>query len=524
MTDSNHPLTTDLTWLSAAEAGDLLDQRQVSSRELTQAHLDRIADLDGALHSYIEVTTDVALRLADAADARIAAGDANALTGIPVALKDVLVTTDAPTTAASKILRGYHSPYDATVVRKLREAGSVFLGKANTDEFAMGSSTEFSAWGTTRNPWDLTKVPGGSSGGPSAAVAAGLATMSLGSDTGGSIRQPAGFCGIVGLKPTYGRVSRYGLIAFASSLDQIGPFTRTVEDAAIMLDAIAGQDPKDATSAPVAPPDATAAVAGATDLRGVRVGVAREYSVDGMERGVSDAVDAAIAQLAALGAEIVEISLPHTEYALATYYITAPSEASANLARYDGVRFGYHADGATLRETYEKTRGEGFGPEVKRRIMLGTYALSSGYYDAYYVKAQKVRTLVKADFDAAFEQVDVIACPTSPTVAFGVGDRLNDPYQMYLADVFTIPANMAGIPGVSLPCGFSDGLPVSLQLLGRAFDEANVLRIAHTYEQAAGWFRERPSFRNLTEADDTGNRASLDGLGPWREPVAVVLT
>ncbi len=521
MTDPNPASTADLTWLSAADARRLLDTRQVSSRELTQAHLDRISDLDGAVHSYIEVTADIALRQADAANARLREGETNALTGIPIALKDVLVTTDAPTTAASRILRGYRSPYDATVVRKLREAGSVFLGKANTDEFAMGSSTEFSAWGTTRNPWDLTMVPGGSSGGPSAAVAAGLATMSLGSDTGGSIRQPAGFCGIVGLKPTYGRVSRYGLIAFASSLDQIGPFTRTIEDAAIMLDAIAGQDRKDATSAPADPPMAAAAVASATDLRGVRVGVAREYSVDGMEHGVSMAVDAAIAQLSALGAEIIEISLPHTEYALATYYITAPSEASANLARYDGVRFGYHADGATLRDTYEKTRGEGFGPEVKRRIVLGTYALSSGYYDAYYVKAQKVRTLVKADFDAAFKRVDVIACPTSPTVAFGVGARLNDPYQMYLADIFTIPANMAGIPGVSLPCGFSDELPVSLQLLGRAFDEGNLLRIAHTYEQAAGWFRERPSFRNLPEAAESGVRPSLDGLGPWREPLVV---
>jgi aspartyl-tRNA(Asn)/glutamyl-tRNA(Gln) amidotransferase subunit A len=520
MTDPNRS-AGDLTWLTAAESRDLLAQRQISSRELTQSHLDRISELDGAIHSYIEITGEVALAQADAADSRLAAGDAEPLTGIPIALKDVLVTVDAPTTAASKILRGYRSPYDATVVRRLREAGSVFLGKANTDEFAMGSSTEFSAWGTTRNPWDLTRVPGGSSGGPAAAVAADLATIALGSDTGGSIRQPAGFCGIVGLKPTYGRVSRYGLIAFASSLDQIGPFTRTVEDAAIMLDAIAGKDPRDATSAPVPHPGAMAALAGANDLRGVRVGVAREYSVDGMEQGVSAAVDAAIAQMAALGAEIVEVSLPHTEYALATYYITAPSEASANLARFDGVRFGFHAEGRTLRDTYERTRGEGFGPEVKRRIVLGTYALSSGYYDAYYVKAQKVRTLVKADFDAAFEQVDVIACPTSPTVAFGVGVRTDDPYQMYLADVFTIPANMAGIPGVSLPCGFSDGLPVSLQLLGRAFDEANLLRIAHTYERTVEWSNRRPAFRNLPEADHEGRRSSLDGLGPWREPLAV---
>ncbi|HEV2528385.1 MAG TPA: Asp-tRNA(Asn)/Glu-tRNA(Gln) amidotransferase subunit GatA [Thermomicrobiales bacterium] len=521
MASPAHPDATDPTWLSAATARQLLDARQVSSRELTQAHLDRIADLDGAVRAYIEVTAESALAQADAADARIAAGEVAPLTGIPVALKDVLVTTDAPTTAASRILRGYRSPYDATVVRKLREAGAPFLGKTNTDEFAMGSSTEFSAWGTTRNPWDLTTVPGGSSGGPSAAVAAGIATLSLGSDTGGSIRQPAGFCGIVGLKPTYGRVSRYGLIAFASSLDQIGPFTRTVEDAAIMLDAIAGQDPMDATSAPVDPPRAAEAVAGATDLRGIRVGVAKEYAIDGMDPGVSAAVDAAIEQLRALGAEIVEVSLPHTEYALATYYITAPSEASANLSRFDGVRFGYRAEGRTLRETYDRTRGEGFGPEVKRRIMLGTYALSSGYYDAYYVKAQKVRTLVKADFDAAFEQCDVIACPTSPTVAFGVGSRTDDPFQMYLADVFTIPANMAGIPGVSVPCGFSADLPVSLQLLGRAFDEGNLLRIARTYEQAAGWVDQRPAFRNLPDAGEDGTRPSLDGLGAWREPIGV---
>lgn len=508
-----------LTWLSSTDARRLLDGGQLSSRELTEAHLDRIADLDGAVHAYIEVMTEAALSRADDADRRLAAGERTPLLGIPVALKDVLVTTDAPTTAGSRILRGYRSPYDATVVRRLREAGAVVLGKANTDEFAMGSSTEFSAWGTTRNPWDLRMVPGGSSGGPAASVAAGLAVASLGSDTGGSIRQPAGFCGIVGLKPTYGRVSRYGLIAFASSLDQIGPFTRTVEDAAIMLDAIAGPDPKDATSAPVEPVDAAAALAGAGDLRGVRVGVAREYSIDGMERGVSAAVDAAIAQLAALGAEIVEVSLPHTEYALATYYITAPSEASANLSRFDGVRFGYHADGTTLRDTYERTRGEGFGPEVKRRIVLGTYALSSGYYDAYYVKAQKVRTLVKADFDAAFEQVDVIACPTSPTVAFAVGARTDDPYQMYLADVFTIPANMAGIPGVSVPCGFSEDLPVGLQFLGRPFDEARLLRIAHTYERAAGWAGRRPAFRNLPEPAIGGQRPSLDGLGAWRQPV-----
>ncbi|HWK79986.1 MAG TPA: Asp-tRNA(Asn)/Glu-tRNA(Gln) amidotransferase subunit GatA, partial [Thermomicrobiales bacterium] len=356
--------------------------------------------------------------------------------------------------------------------------------------FAMGSSTENSAFGPTHNPWDVSRVPGGSSGGSAASVAAREATLSLGSDTGGSIRQPAGFCGVVGLKPTYGRVSRFGLIAFASSLDQIGPFTRTVEDAAIALEAIAGQDPFDSTSVPAPVPDYRAALR--TDLKGVRVGVAREYTVDGMEPGVDAAVKASIAQLQDLGAEIVEISLPHTEYALATYYITAPAEASANLSRFDGVKYGLRLDEATLQETYERTRGAGFGPEVKRRIMLGTYALSSGYYDAYYVKAQKVRTLIKQDFDAAFEQVDVIAAPTSPTVAFPLNSRTNDPYQMYLADVFTIPCNMAGIPGISLPCGFSENLPVSLQLLGKAFDEATLLGVAHAYEQAAGWYRQLP--------------------------------
>ncbi|MGI9253733.1 MAG: Asp-tRNA(Asn)/Glu-tRNA(Gln) amidotransferase subunit GatA, partial [Thermomicrobiales bacterium] len=392
-----------LTWLTAAEARRALDARQISATELAGAHLDRINDLDGDIGAYLHVMEDVARTQAADADRRIADGSAGPMTGIPVALKDVLVTTDAPTTAASRILEGYRSPYDATVVSRLREQGAVFLGKANTDEFAMGSSNENSAYKLVRNPWDRLRVPGGSSGGPAASVAAGMATLSLGSDTGGSIRQPAGFCGIVGVKPTYGRVSRYGLIAFASSLDQIGPFARTVEDAALLLGAIAGNDPHDSTSAPIPVPDYTAALGG--DLRGIRVGVARESNVDGMEPGVASAVDAAIERLRDLGAEIVEISLPHTEYALATYYITAPAEASANLSRFDGVKYGLSIESPSLRETYERTRGEGFGPEVKRRIMLGTYALSSGYYDAYYVKAQKVRTLIKKDFDNAWEQV-----------------------------------------------------------------------------------------------------------------------
>jgi aspartyl-tRNA(Asn)/glutamyl-tRNA(Gln) amidotransferase subunit A len=482
--------SADLISMTAAEARIRLDSRDISSVDLTRAHLDRIDEVDGAIHAYLHVMRDVALAQSAAADARIAGGDIEPLTGVPIALKDILVTTDAPTTAASKILKDYVSPYDGTVPTRLRQQGAVFLGKTNTDEFAMGSSTENSAFGPTHNPWNPGKVPGGSSGGSAASVAAREAVISLGSDTGGSIRQPAGFCGVVGLKPTYGRVSRYGLIAFASSLDQIGPFSRTVEDAAIMLQAIAGHDPLDSTSVPGAVPDYRAALR--TDLKGVKVGIAREYSVDGVEQGVSDAVAAAIRQLEELGADLVDVTLPHTEYALATYYITAPAEASANLARFDGVKYGLRIDEPTLQETYHETRGQGFGAEVKRRIMLGTYALSSGYYDAYYVKAQKVRTLIKQDFDAAFEHVDVIVGPTSPTVAFDIGARTDDPYQMYLADVFTIPANMAGIPGIALPCGFSDGLPVSLQMLGKAFDEQTLLGVAHAYEQAAGWHTRVP--------------------------------
>ena len=482
--------STELAFLPAPAARRLLGSRQVSAVELAEAHLARIEALDADLGCYLHVMGETARSQAEAADARIKAGSPAPLTGIPVALKDVLCTTDAPTTAGSRILAGFRSPYDATVVARLRDAGAVVLGKANTDEFAMGSSNENSAYKPVRNPWRRERVPGGSSGGPAAAVAGGLATVALGSDTGGSIRQPAGFCGVVGVKPTYGRVSRYGLIAFASSLDQIGPFARTVEDAAMLLTAIAGPDPDDATSVPVPVPDFAAALDG--DLRGLRIGIAREYNVEGMEPGVEVAVAAAIRRLESLGAELVEVSLPHTEYALATYYITAPAEASANLARFDGVRYGSVVEAPTLLETYQRTRGEGFGPEVKRRIMLGTYALSSGYYDAYYVKAQKVRTLIKQDFDRAWESIDVIVAPTSPTVAFHLGARTTDPYQMYLADVFTIPANMAGIPGISIPCGFSDGLPVGLQLLGKPFDEATMLKVAHAYEQAEPWHTMHP--------------------------------
>jgi aspartyl-tRNA(Asn)/glutamyl-tRNA(Gln) amidotransferase subunit A len=483
--------STELTWLTAAEARTLLDEKSITAVELAQAHLDRIEALEPLLHCHIEVMTEQAMEQARAADERISRGDSMPLTGIPVSIKDVLCTVDAPTTAASQILKGFRSPYDARVVEKMREHSAVFVGKSNTDEFAMGSSTENSSFFTTRNPWNTDCVPGGSSGGPSAAVASGEAMLGLGSDTGGSIRQPAGFCGIVGLKPTYGRVSRLGLMAFASSLDQVGPFARSVEDAALLLEVIAGHDPKDSTSAPLPVPEYRSVLG--EGLAGIRIGVAREYSVDGMEAGVEAAFDTAVARLTDLGAEVIPVSLPHTKYALATYYITAPAEASANLARFDGVKYGFSVEAGSLREMYEQTRGQGFGTEVKRRIMLGTYALSSGYYDAYYVKAQKVRTLIKQDFDEAFASVDVIVAPTSPTTAFRVGSRTDDPYQMYLADVFTIPANMAGIPGISVPCGFSEGLPVGLQFLGKAFDEETVLKVAHAYERSEPWWMSHPA-------------------------------
>ncbi len=477
---------TELTRLTIADARRMLDARDISAIELTEAHIARIDQVDPTVRAFITPMFEQARQMAAGADAAIARGEAQALTGIPVGLKDILCTNDAPTTAASKMLDGYRSPFDATVVERMRAQGAVFVGKTNTDEFAMGSSTESSAFFTTHNPWDPERVPGGSSGGSSAAVAAGEAMTALGSDTGGSIRQPAGFCGVVGLKPTYGRVSRWGLMAFASSLDQIGPFTRTIEDAAIVLGAIAGHDPRDSTSVPVEVPDYRAALTG--DIRGMKIGIASEFSnVDGLEPGVAAACEAAYAEFRRLGAELVPVSLPFSKYAMPTYYITAPAEASANLARLDGIKYGFSVDAGNVVDSYLKTRGEGFGPEVKRRIMLGTYALASGYYDAYYVKAQKVRTLIKRDFDRAFENVDVILAPTSPTVAFRIGERADDPIQMYLADIFTIPANMAGLPGVAIPCGFSDGLPVSLQVLGRAFGESAMLRAAHAYERATQW-------------------------------------
>ncbi len=480
----------ELVRLTAAQARILLDRREISAVELLEAHLAHIERVEPLIHAFITLTPEVARRQAEAADARLARGEGALLTGIPIALKDVLCTVDAPTTAGSRILTGFLSPYDATVVARLREQDAVFVGKANTDEFAMGSSTENSAYGPTKNPWDPERVPGGSSGGSAAAVAAGEAMVALGSDTGGSIRQPAGFCGIVGLKPTYGRVSRYGLVAFASSLDQIGPFGRTVEDVALVLQVIAGHDPADSTSVDLPVPDYRAALT--EDIRGLRIGVPAEYRVPGMDPDVERVVEAALNTLQDLGVELVPVSLPHTEYALPSYYIVAPSEASANLARYDGIKYGLSLPGESLLERYLRTRGEGFGPEVKRRIMLGTYALSAGYYEAYYVKAQKVRTLIKQDFDRAFERVDVIAAPTSPTVAFRLGERTQDPLQMYLSDVFTIPANLAGLPAIAVPCGFAHGLPVSLQFMGRPFDEPTLLRVAHAYERATTWHTQWP--------------------------------
>ncbi|HZS01063.1 MAG TPA: Asp-tRNA(Asn)/Glu-tRNA(Gln) amidotransferase subunit GatA [Chloroflexota bacterium] len=483
----------EITELTLVEARDALRARQVSSVELTDAYLTRIAALDAQLGVFVTVTGEQARAAARAADQRLAAGDDAPLLGVPIALKDVLCTAGVRTTCSSRILENFVPPYSATVVERLAAAGAVALGKTNMDEFAMGSSTENSAFFPTRNPWDPERVPGGSSGGSAAAVAASLAPASLGTDTGGSIRQPAALCGVVGLKPTYGRVSRYGLVAFASSLDQIGPFAWTAADCALLLNVIAGPDPLDSTALPDPAPDYLAELGG--DLRGLRVGVPREYFAAGLEPGVETAVRAAIDQLAALGAEVGEVSLPHTEYGVAVYYLIAPAEASSNLARYDGVKYGYSVAAPSLLDGYFRTREEGFGPEVKRRIMLGTYALSAGYYDAYYRKAQQVRTLIKGDFDRAFEQFDVLAAPTSPTVAFRLGERLADPLAMYLSDVCTIPVNLAGLPGLSLPCGFVDGLPVGLQLIGPPLAEGRLLRVAQRYQEATPWHRRRPALQ-----------------------------
>ncbi len=480
-----------LTELTITEARARLRAGEMSSVELTRACLDRIDALDGKIKAFLALTPEPALQAAAEADRRRAAGADAPLLGVPLAIKDVLALRGAPCTCGSRILEGFVPPFTATAVQKLIDAGAVVLGKTNTDEFAMGSSTENSAYFTTRNPWDLERVPGGSSGGSAAAVAASMALGALGTDTGGSVRQPGALCGLAALKPSYGRVSRYGLVAFASSLDQVGALAHTVEDAATLLGVIAGHDPRDSTSVSIPAPDYVAALTG--DLRGVRIGVPQEYFIEGMQPEVEAAVCTALEQLKALGAEVRAVSLPHTEYALPVYYLIAPAEASANLARYDGVRYGPRIEAGEMWATYKATRGQGFGPEVKRRIMLGTYALSAGYYDAYYLKAQKVRTLIKRDFDEVWKQVDVVVCPTSPTTAFKIGEKADDPLQMYLSDVFTLAANLAGIPGLSVPCGFDDkGLPIGLQIMGPAFGEAMVLRVGHAYEQSTMWHKQRP--------------------------------
>jgi aspartyl-tRNA(Asn)/glutamyl-tRNA(Gln) amidotransferase subunit A len=479
--------------LTVHEAAALLARRELSSVELTRAVLDRLQAAEGRVKAFITGTPELALQQAQEADERLARGDATPLTGIPAAIKDVICTKGVPTTCGSRMLADFIPPYDAFVVERLKQAGLVTVGKANMDEFAMGSSTENSAFFPTRNPWDLQRVPGGSSGGSAAAVAAGQCLCALGSDTGGSIRQPASLCGVVGIKPTYGRVSRYGLVAFASSLDQIGPLARSVRDCALVLNTVAGYDPRDSTSAAMDVPDYTQYLL--PELKGLRVGVPREYLGEGMEARVRRAVEAALGQLQALGAEIDrEVSLPSTPYALACYYIIAPSEASANLARYDGVKYGYAFQaGESMWENMEKTRQHGFGDEVKRRIMLGSYALSAGYYDAYYLKAQKVRTLIRREFEDAFQTHDVLVGPVSPTTAFKMGEKVGDPLAMYLSDVFTIPVNIAGLPAISVPCGFADGLPVGLQIIGRPFAEATVLHVAYAYEQATDWHKQYPS-------------------------------
>jgi aspartyl-tRNA(Asn)/glutamyl-tRNA(Gln) amidotransferase subunit A len=484
-----------LNQLTISELTAKLAKREASSRAVTQACLDQIQRVDSKIHAFISHDAVDALAHADAADKAIAAGATHAqqpLLGVPVAVKDVIAVKGQPLTCGSKILGKFISPYDATVAEKLKAAGAVLLGRLNMDEFAMGSSTENSAFGVTRNPWDMTRIPGGSSGGSAAAVAADELIAALGSDTGGSVRQPAALCGCVGLKPTYGRVSRYGLVAFASSLDQIGPLTKDVRDAATMLNVIAGHDPRDSTSIPEAVPDYTASLG--QSIQGLKLGLPKEYMIGGLDPEVKQAIDAAVVQLTKLGAEIVEISLPHTDYAVATYYIIATAEASANLARFDGIRYGARVDGADPIELYSRTRGAGFGAEVKRRIILGTYVLSSGYYDAYYLRAQKVRTLIRQDFLKAFEQVDAIVAPTTPTAAFKIGEKSEDPLQMYLGDIFTLSCNLAGICGISVPCGFtaSPKLPIGLQFLGKPFGETTLLRVAHAYEQSTGWHKVKP--------------------------------
>ncbi len=483
-----------LRQLTISELAGRLERRECSAREALQACFDQILQVDGQVKAFLSYDVADAQAQADAADRELKSGVTHAqkpLLGVPVALKDVLCHRNQPCGCSSKILQGFVSPYDATVVERLKAAGAVVFGRLNMDEFAMGSSTENSAFGATLNPWDTTRVPGGSSGGCAAAVAASECFASLGSDTGGSIRQPAALCGLVGLKPTYGLVSRFGLVAFASSLDQVGSFTKDVRDATTLLQVMAGHDPRDSTSVPRPVPDYARVLKG--DLRGLRLGWVKEFNVGGLDLEVSGAVQAALRQLESLGAKLVEVSLPHSDYAAATYYIIAPAEASANLARFDGIRYGLRVEGRDPEELNSRTRGAGFGPEVKRRVILGTYVLSSGYYDAFYLRAQKVRTLIRNDFLRAFEQVDAIVSPTTPTAAFKLGEKSGDPLQMYLSDIFTISCNLAGICGISVPCGFTQSprLPIGLQVLGKPFGEETMFRVAHAYEQSTRWHRER---------------------------------
>jgi len=487
---------SDELLLTAAEAGGLIANRELSSAELTRAYLERISAVEARVHAFVRLTDELALKQAAEIDARIAAGEKlGPLAGVPIALKDILCTRGMTTTCCSRILENYVPPYDATVIQRLKEAGLVFLGKTNMDEFAMGSSTENSAFGPTHNPWDLERVPGGSSGGSAAAVAALEAPLAIGTDTGGSIRQPAAFCGVSGLKPTYGRVSRYGLVAFASSLDQIGPMTREVRDCALLLQVLAGHDPLDSTSVPAEVPDYAAALG--DSVAGVRIGIPTEffeYRGSRVSREIEDAVRAAAGVLEGLGARCEEVSTPHLQYVIPVYYVIAPAEASSNLARYDGVAYGYRtaAPAQDIVDLYQRTREEGFGPEVKRRIMLGTYALSAGYYDAYYLKASQVRTLICRDFDKAFEDHDLLLAPVTPSLPFRLGEKTDDPVEMYLSDVGTIAANMAGLPAMSVPCGYSRGLPIGLQVVGKPLDETMVLRAAHAFQEATEFHRLAP--------------------------------
>lgn len=482
----------ELYHLGISELSKLIERRETSAKEVVESFLKRTDAVEQKIAAYVTETRQMAMGAAERADMDLSSGRAKPLSGIPVAIKDNICTRGIRTTCSSQILRDFIPPYESTVTSRLAENGYILPGKTNLDEFAMGSSTENSGFQVTRNPWDTERVPGGSSGGSAAAVSADECAAALGSDTGGSIRQPASFCGVVGLKPTYGRVSRYGLVAFASSLDQIGPITKNVEDAAVLMNIISGKDPRDSTSAPVNVPDFRAAVG--KDIKGLKIGIPREYFIEGIDPEVEMSVREAIKQLEALGAVPVDVTLPHTRYAIATYYILATSEASSNLARYDGVKYGSRAEGKDLMDMYMETRARGFGAEVKRRIMLGTYALSSGYYDAYYKKAQQVRTLIKDDFENVFKAVDVIVTPTAPTPAFKAGEKTGDPLQMYLADIFTISVNLAGVPAISVPCGFASGnLPVGLQLIGRHFDEETILRAASAYEQSTEWHKRKPS-------------------------------